>query len=185
MISTYSITDSLEEPVKKDFFIENKTFVFRYRRKTMYVLGQWQIVAMNILRNTEPTTEEKEADIKQHGCDDITYTIIPDSPFAIEKIGKIVKVCSDGEYDKIQAIDDCITRAEYENWLSAKIAYTVNLEMIYVPWLIGNEKIRFTIASTGETKDWVVQSINASLNNGTMTLSMTEFSPLYNFDVEE
>lgn len=130
LVSTYSITDSLEQPIGENFFIDNRTFVFRYRRKSMYVMGQWQIVAMNILRNTEPTEEEKQADIEKHGCDDITYTIIPDSPFAVEKIGEHIKVCSGGEYDKIQAIDDCITRAEYENWLSSKIAYTVNLEMI-------------------------------------------------------
>ena len=75
--------------------------------------------------------------------------------------------------------------AEYETWLSSKIAYTINLEMIYIPWLQGNEKIRFTIASTGETKDWVVQSISSNLSTGTMTIGLTEFAPLYNFDVVE
>lgn len=185
LVGTYDITDSLEKTVSKDFFLADSSFVFRYRRKSMYVLGQYQITAINKLRNTEPTEEEKKADIEKHGCDYITYTVIPNSPFAIERIGERLKVCSGGEYDDIQAIDDCITRAEYETWLSAKVVYTVSLEMIYIPWLQGNEKLRFTLSATGEVKDWVVQSISTSYPYGTMSLSLTEFSPLYNFEVEE
>lgn len=185
LIGTYDITNSSEENVEKDFFIENSSFVFRYRRKSMYVLGQYQITAVNKLRNTQPTDEEKQADIKKHACDYITYTVIEDSPFAIERIGERIKTCSSGEYDDIQAIDDCITRAEYETWLAAKVVYTITLDMVYIPWLQGNEKLRFTLAATGETKDWVVTSINSSYPYGTMTLTLTEFSPLYNFEVED
>lgn len=148
-------------------------------------MGQWQIFAVNKLRNTAPTTAQHNADKAKHGCDDITYTIISDSPFAIERIGERLKTFEGGEYDDIQAIDDCITRAEYETWLAAKIGYTITLEMVYIPWLQGNEKIRFTLAATGETKDWVVTSISTSLSEGTMTLTLTEFMPLYNFEVVE
>lgn len=185
LVGTFNITDSLEKTVRKDFFLSDRSFVFRYRRKSLYVMGQYQIVAVNILRNTEPTEEEKTAYIEKYGCDDITYTIIPDSPFAVEKIGEQLKVCEGGEYDDIQAIDDCITRAEYETWKSAKVAYTVSLDMIYIPWFQGNEKIRFTLSATGEVKDWVITSVSSSYPYGTMSLNMTEFSPLYNFDVEE
>ena len=185
LVGTFSITDSLEKTVGKNFFIADRSFVFRYRRKSMYVMGQWQIFAVNKLRNTEPTEEEKQADIEKHGCDDITYTIIPDSPFAIERIGERMRSYSGNEYDDIQAIDDCITRAEYETWKSAKIVYTISLDMICVPWWQGNEKIRFRLSSTGELKDWVVTSINASYPFGTMSVSLTEFAPLYNFEVEE
>lgn len=185
LVGTYDITDSLEKSVTKDFFIANRSFVFRFRRKAMYVLGQYQITAINKLRNTEPTEEEKKADITKHNCDDITYTVIENSPFAIERIGERLKTCSGGEYDDIQAIDDCVTRAEYETWLSAKVVYTITLDMIYIPWLQGNEKLRFTLAATGETKDWVVTSINSSYPYGTMSLTLAEFSPLYNFETEE
>lgn len=185
LVGTYDITDSLEKTVSKDFFIADSSFVFRYRRKSMYVLGQYQITAINKLRNTEPTEEEKKADVEKHGCDYITYTIIPNSPFAIERIGERLKTCSGGEYDDIIAIDDCITRAEYEVWKAAKVVYTITLDMIYIPWLQGNEKLRFTLSATGEVKDWVVQSISTSYPYGTMSLSLTEFSPLYNFEVEK
>lgn len=185
LIGTYDITNSSEENVEKSFFIENSSFVFRYRRKSMYVLGQYQITAVNKLRNTQPTNEEKQADIKKHACDYITYTVIENSPFAIERIGERIKTCSGGEYDDIQAIDDCITRAEYETWLSAKVVYTITLDMVYIPWLQGNEKLRFTLAATGETKDWVVSSIQSYYPYGTMSLTLTEFSPLYNFEVED
>jgi len=185
LVSTLPITDSLEQEIKKGFFLSSRSFVFRYRRKSMYVMGQWQIFAVNKLRNTAPTTAQHNADKAKHGCDDITYTIISDSPFAIERIGERLKTFEGGEYDDIQAIADCITRAEYETWLAAKIGYTITLEMVYIPWLQGNEKIRFTLAATGETKDWVVTSISTSLSEGTMTLTLTEFMPLYNFEVVE
>ena len=185
LVGTFSITDSSENSVGQQFFLSNRSFVFRYRRKSMYVLGQYQIFAVNKLRNTEPSEEEKKADIAKHGCDDITYTIIPDSPFAIERIGERMKAFQGGEYDDIQAIDDCITRAEYETWKAAKVVYTISLDMVYIPWLQGNEKVRFRLASTGEVKDWVVSSISASYPYGTMSLTLTEFSPLYNFEVDE
>ena len=57
--------------------------------------------------------------------------------------------------------------------------------MVYIPWLQGNEKVQFTLAATGETKDWVVTSISSSHPYGTMSLTLTEFSPLYNFDVKD
>jgi len=185
LVGTYDITDSLEEKVVKDFFTATRSFVFRYRRKTMYAMGQYQIVAINKLYNVMPTDEIKNEEKIKHNCDDITYTIDPTSPFAVERIGERWKVCSGGEYDDIEAIDDCITRAEYETWLSAKVVYTVSLEMVFIPWLQGNEKIRFTLSATGEVKDWVVQSISSSYPYGTMSLSLTEFSPLYNFEVED
>lgn len=182
-VATYNITDSLEANVKSSFFLKDRTFVFRYRRNTMYVLGQWQICAVSILRNTQPSAEQIQRDKEKHGCDDIIYMIIPDSPFSVEKIDERMLVCSGTDYDTIQAIDDCITRAEYELWKNAKVVYTITLNMVYIPWLQGNEKIRFKMASTDEIKDWVVSSISSSYPHGVMTLNLTEFSPLYNFDV--
>lgn len=185
LVGTFDITNSLEEKISKNSFLKNTSYVFRYRRKSMYLLGQYQIFAVNKLRNTEPSEEEIAADIEKHGTTDITYTIIPDSPFAIERIGERMKAFQGGEYDDIEAIDDCITRAEYETWLAAKVVYTVSLEMVFIPWLQGNEKIRFQLAATDEIKDWIVQSISSEHPSGVMTLTLTEFSPLYNFDVNE
>lgn len=185
LIGVFPITNSSEEEINKDFFLENTSFVFRYRRKSMYVLGQYQIFAVNKLRNTAPNTEEIQADIDKHGTTDITYTIIPDSPFAIERIGERMKAFQGGEYDDIEAIDDCHTRAKYETWLAAKIVYTITLEMVFIPWLQGNEKIQFRLAATEEIKDWIVQSISSEHPSGVMTLTLTEFSPLYNFEVVE
>lgn len=185
LVVTLPITDSLEENIKKDFFIADASFVFRYRRNSMYVLGQWQIFAVNKLRNTSPTEEEKKQDKEKHGCDDITYTIIPDSPFAIERIGERLKTYAGGEYDDIQAIDDCITRAEYETWKSAKVVYTTSLESIYIPWIQGNEKIIYTLKSDNITRDWVIVGLETSISSGIMTMDIVEFEPLYNFEVEE
>lgn len=181
LVGTFEITNSLEQKIGTDVFIEGQSFVFRYRRKSMYVLGQYQIVAVNKLRNTEASEEQKALDIKNHGTENIVYTVIPDSPFAIEKIGERMISYQGGDYDDIQAIDDCKTRAIYETWLAAKIIYTVTLEMVYIPWLNGNEKISFRLAATDELKDWIVSGISVEHPSGVMTLTLTEFSPLYHW----
>lgn len=185
LIGTYSITNSSDKTIGKDFFVANRSFVFRYRRSSMYVMGQWQITAVHKLRNTEPTEEEKKADIEYHACDDIVYTVIPDSPFAIERIGERMGVYQGGEYDDIQAIDDCRTRARWETYRSAKVVYSISLEMVQIPWLQGNEKIRFKLADTEEIKDWIVTSFHASHPSGSMSMTLTEFSPLYDFEIIE
>ena len=185
LVGVFNITNSSEQQIGEKFFIDEQSYVFRYRRNSMYVLGQQQIVAVNKLRNTEPTEEEIKADILKHDCDYISYTIAPNSPFAIEKIGERIRSFQGGEYDDIQAIDDCMDRAEYETYLAAKVAYSVTLEMVYIPWLQGNEKIRFRLAENGEMKDWIVQSISSNHPNGTMTITMSEFYPYYNFDIND
>lgn len=94
-----------------------------------------------------------------------------------------MKAFQGGEYDDIEAIDDCIIRAEYETWLAAKVVYTVTLEMVFIPWLQGNEKIQFKLSATDEVKDWIVQSINSEHPSGVMSLTLIEYSPLYNFEI--
>lgn len=181
LVSTYPITNSSEEAIKQNFFSAGKTYVFRYRRKSMYALGEYQIFSVNILRNRNPSDTEKAADIAEHGTENIEYTIVEDSPFSVEKLGVRMKAFQGGEYEDIQSIDDCRTRARYEIWLAAKIVYTITLEMVYIPWLQGNEKVRFRLAATDEIKDWVVQSVSSDHPSGVMTLTLTEFSPLFHW----
>lgn len=185
LVGTFDITDSLEEKVKTNFFIKDASFVLRYRRAGMYAMGQWQIVATNILRCTEPTKEQIDTDMETYACDNVTYTIIPNSPFGVEKIGYRFRSYASGEYDDIQAIDDCITRAEYETWKSAKVGSTMSLNMVYIPWLQGNEKVEFRLSESGELKQWIVKSITSSHPHSTMTLTLEEFQEKYNFDIND
>jgi len=185
LVGLYNITNSLEEAIEANFFVANSTFVFRYRRNSMYALGQWQIQAVNKLRNTKPTLDEKKADVKKHHCDHISYTIAPDSPFAIEKIGERLKSFQGGEYDDIQAVDDCVARAEHETYLSSRIGCTVTLDMVYIPWLQGNEKVRFKYSESGEIKDWIIKNISSDHPNGTMNVTMEEFYPYYSLSTNE
>lgn len=97
LVGTFDITNSLEEKIEKEFFEAERSFVFRYRRKALYALGQYQIFAVDKLRNRNPTAKEKEDDIKKHGTKDISYTIIPDSPFAIERIGERLQSFQGGD----------------------------------------------------------------------------------------
>ena len=125
--------------------------------------------------------EEKENDYKIKGTKNIIYTVNPDSPFCREYIGERVQSLSGGDCDDIDSEQKVKERAEYENWRSSRTAYTTTLNCLYVPFLYGNEKIGYKLKSTGEKKEWIVKSINGSWIKQEMTLTLSEFYPLYPF----
>ena len=52
-------------------------------------------------------------------------------------------------------------------------------EMIFVPWLDVNQKVSYQSIVTGETNDYLVQSIKANLEDFTMSVVMIRFYPFY------
>ena len=55
----------------------------------------------------------------------------------------------------------------------------MTLESLFVPWLDVNQKVGYTLISTGETAQYVIQEISVNPISGTMTLTMVRFRPLY------
>ena len=182
-IGTFNIVDDSELSIDENILEAGCTYVFRHRRNKMFLMGQWQIAAACILVASEPTIEEKENDYKIKGTKNIIYTVNPDSPFCREYIGERVQSLSGGDCDDIDSEQKVKERAEYENWRSSRTAYTTTLNCLYVPFLYGNEKIGYELKSTGEKKEWIVKSINGSWIKQEMTLTLSEFYPLYPFIV--
>ena len=113
------------------------------------------------------------------------YVVNPDSPFCREYIGERMQVLSSGDCEKIDSDEKAIERAEFENWQSARLSYSLTLNTIFVPFIYGNEKIGYTLKSTGEYKEWIIKSVSGSWMSGTMSISLAEFYPLYPFIVKE
>ena len=109
----------------------------------------------------------------------------PDSPFAcVENIAhtmerEIRQVLRDGEYANIYTTELAYKRAAYENWRKTRLQDTVDLEMVFIPWMDVNDKISYTSPVTGEVGVWLVQSISIDLTKWTMTVKCSRFIEQY------
>lgn len=112
--------------------------------------------------------------IEAHCCDENE-----DSPFCIQKLGRITEVLSSGEYAKIATNDLALQRAKYELWKRTRLNDGLQLQIVTIPWLDVNQKIRYTPRITGKTEEWIVKSINHSISSGTSSLELIKFYPLY------
>lgn len=102
-----------------------------------------------------------------------------DSPFCIQKLGRITQVLSGGEYEKISTNELALQRANYELWKATRLNDGLQLQTITIPWLDVNQKIRYTPKITGKTEEWIIKSINHSVSSGTSSLQLVKFYPLY------
>lgn len=127
----------------------------------------------------EPTAEEKAADMADSPTTNISYVVEPDTPYGVDQIGIIRKVCSGGEFADIYSENLALQRAEYELWLASDMKNEISLEMIEIPWLGVNQKIEYTPGITGEKTVYMVKSKSGSTTGGTMTINAVRFQPLY------
>lgn len=184
-VGTYNIVNDSDKGLDAKKLEKNNTYVFKYKRKQIYFMGQWQIVAVCYLVASEPSSSVKTEDASREGTKNLYYAVNPDSPFCREYIGERMQVLSSGDCDKIYSDEKAVERAEFENWQSARKTYSLNINSIYVPFIYGNEKIEYTLKSTGETKEWIIKSMSGSWMSGTMSLTLAEFYPIYPFIIKE
>lgn len=166
-------------PVKRGEIKKGYQYVIKYIDGVFALQGESEIHAMCFLFNVPPSEEEIAGIKSKYNCNNIKILIDRDSQFAVEKVGEQIRVFNNGEYDNIYTNELALERAYYENWRYARIQDTIRLEMIYVPWLEVNQKIRYRSIVSGETNDYLVQSIKANIGSFTMSVTMTRFFPFY------
>lgn len=169
----------LSRAVKRGEIKKDTQYVIKYTNDVFALQGESEVHGMCFLYN-EPPSEDEILDIKsKYNCNNIKIMIDRDSQFSIERIGEKIRVFSGGEYENIYTNELALERAYYENWKSARIQDTLQLEMIYVPWLDVNQKISYRSIVNGETNEYLVQSIRANTENFTMSVTMIRFYPFY------
>ena len=103
-----------------------------------------------------------------------------DDTYGTEKIQREIRqVLQGGEFDAIYTTKLALERASYENWLRTRLQDNVELEMIAIPWIDVNQKIRYTSPTTGELITLVTQSISFDFSNWTMNVKASKFYPYY------
>ena len=146
-----------------------------------YVLqGELLIHAVAIEFNAEPSEEYKTELKKKYDTNNISFVINPGSRFAADQagIGIVNRVLSGGDYENIYTTELALERARYELWKATRLRNSKQITCVFVPWLEVNEKIEYSSIVDGVTKQFLVENISTNFD-GTMTLTISEFFPLY------
>lgn len=158
----------------------NTEYCFQFKNNKLYLLGQSQVHAITMLVSKEPTFAQKQAYNSKYNCS-VSFVVDPNTSFGVDQIGIRLQVFSGAEYDDIYSDDLARQRAEYENWKSTGFKDTIDLNMIMIPWLDVNQKIRYLSKVTNTIGTYLVKKIDYSLTEGTMDISLMRFNGLYPF----
>lgn len=206
-IKTVKLYGNGNIPLDKNYIQPDTPYVFKYKNSGLYLQGQTQICYVVKEYNKLPLKEgqSKEEWIAQdktdEGTENVKYIINSESeyitnnmteaekrqyynPFAIDEIGEIRQVLSDGDYEKIYTDDLARQRAEYENWKAMRLNTNLTLEIKPIFWLDVNQKIQYKSKTTGKIEEYIIKTINYTYSTGIMTIEAVKFFPLYPFIVE-
>ena len=166
--------------------ISDVAYVIKYTADKFVLQGELTVRCI-VQEITElPSVSTQEQYKNDNACNDVTWVINPDNPFAcwlnpttgmIE--GEIKQVLDGGEYENIYTTNLCYERAKYENWLKCRLQDTIEFESILIPWMDLNQKIRYTSPVTEELGTWIVQDISYDFKRWTMTVKASRFYPYY------
>lgn len=138
-----------------------QTYVFSYRRNLgaeiqncLYLLGQYQ--CYGIYRETNP-----------------------DCPFSVENLK--YEILNRVDYENLYSDDLCYNQAEYLTYQTTALQDTINLNLFIIPWIEVNQKIEYTSKETGETNQYMIESVNWSSLDGTMSMALYKFRESFSY----
>lgn len=152
-------------------------YCVKYANYRFYLQGELEIHAIIQERNYALSTADQAQFKIDNNCRDVVWIIDPSSPFAVEVVGEVWDVKSDGEYANIYTTALAIERGYYENWMTTRLQNTVTLTMSLVPWMDVNKKISHTNPISEEIEVFMVQSVSYDYSSMEMTLNLITFYP--------
>lgn len=173
-MNAYPIVDENGVAVSAGLLKAGTDYCFKYKDSMFYLLGQSQVHAVAMLVSAQPDSETDEEYQAKYDCHNISYIIDGKSPFTVDKIGEILDVKSGGDYDNLYSDNLASQKAISDNYNTSFLQDTVTLNMVCVPWITGNCKIRYLSFITQSVDTYLVKSIQMSLKDGTMTVQMTK-----------
>lgn len=170
---------------------ENKQEVLK-----IYLLGQWQVHAINVLTDGTKSTETivgtdgvtyvkySKAYFKYlYNCQSIEFTIIPNSPFTVQKLGVIPDVKTGNKYENITSDSLALARAEYENWKNCRLTDNITITTTLLPFMDVNKKITYKPSDSDDVRQYIVNSVSHDFSENKTTIQMYRFYPYYkNYD---
>ena len=192
--------ESTESPIGANVLKPNNVYAFKIKKKRVnsedviqaYLLGQWQVHAMNVLTNGRKSGEfvtsfdgqryelySKEYFQKFYNCERVDMTIIPNSPYTVEKLGEIPDVKIGGEYENITSDDLAADRAKWENWKTSRLTDNITITTALLPFLDVNKKVSYKRSDADREYQYVITSVSHDFSAYTSTITMYRFYPLY------
>lgn len=189
-----------EKPIEASELKPDNVYVFKIKKERIdkqdvtraYLLGQWQIHAINVLTNgrksgqfvTDPDGEEYELYSKEYfqkfyNCERVDMTIIANSPFTVEKLGEIPDVKTGNEYENITSNDLAADKAKWENWKNCRLTDNITITTALLPFLDVNKKVSYKRSDSDREHQYVISSISHDFSGFTTTITMYRFYPLY------
>lgn len=198
--------EAAEEPIKADMLKENSVYAFKIKKTRVdkqdvikaYLLGQWQVHAINILTNGKKSGKHvtssdgkkyelysKEYFQKFYNCERVDMNVVVDSPFVVEKLGEILDVKTGGEYDNITSDDLAADRAKWENWKNCRLTDNITITTTLLPFLDVNKKVSYKRSDSDIEHQYIISSVSHDFAGFTSTITMYRFYPLYETMLKE
>ena len=195
-----------EEPIEANVLKANNVYAFKIKKNRVnkqdvikaYLLGQWQVHAINVLTNgkksgqfvTSSDGEEYELYSKKYfqkfyNCERVDMTIVANSPFTVEKLGEIPDIKVSGEYENITSDDLAADRAKWENWKNCRLTDNITITTALLPFLDVNKKVSYKRSDSDREHQYIISSISHDFSGFTSTITMYRFYPLYEMILKE
>lgn len=189
-----------EEPIQANELKPNNVYAFKIKKNRVdgqdvikaYLLGQWQVHAINVLTNGKKSGQfvtssdggryelySKEYFQKFYNCEWVDMTIVPNSPFTVEKLGEILDVKVSGEYENITSDNLAADRAKWENWKNCRLTDNITITTALLPFLDVNKKVSYKRSDSNVEYQYIISSVSHDFAGYTSTITMYRFYPLY------
>ena len=189
-----------ERSIQADELKSDNVYAFKIKKSRVdkqdvfkaYLLGQYQVHAINVLTNGKKSDQfvtgsdgkeyelySKEYFQKFYNCECVDMTVIEDSPFAVEKLGEIPDIKVSGEYENITSDNLAADRAKWENWKNCRLTDNITITTALLPFLDVNKKVSYKPSDSDIEHQYIISSISHDFSGYTTTITMYRFYPLY------
>ena len=198
--------EATDEPIKANELKADNVYAFKIKKKRVdqqdvikaYLLGQWQVHAINVLTNGKKSGQfvtgsdgeeyelySKEYFQKFYNCERVDMTIIANSPFTVEKLGEIPDIKVSGEFENITSNDLAADRAKWENWKNCRLTDNITITTALLPFLDVNKKVSYKRSDSDVEHQYIITSVSHDFSGYTTTITMYRFYPLYEMLLKE
>lgn len=193
--------ENTDEYLKENTILENTVYVFKIRKRYIdgevivraYLEGQWQAHGLCALVDgsvsneiytcsdgTATTKYSKKYFQDKYNVETISFKIIPDSPYTVQKIGERLKSYSGDEFDNITSDSLALARAEYELFVKSRLTDSITITFgKLLPWLEPNSKVSYIKRNDTELKEYIIKKVILNLTDGSTSIEMYTFYSLY------
>lgn len=188
--------ENTENALSADRMEANKTYAFKVKSKyingssvmRIYLLGQWQAHGMDVITDGtvgEPYTStsgvtsykwSEEWFKTVYNCESVHLTVLPDSPFTVQKLGVILQVVND---DNISSDALAVENARQNTWRKCRLTDSISITTKLCPFADVNIKVSYRPHSDEETHEYIVKSISHDWYGGTTSWSLMRYHRLY------